>query len=352
MLPLSRVEDGLQERVRALEDTHQALLNILEDFAAEKAHLEEVQRAVINILEDFDHEKKRVKMANRELRRQIRERERAEEELSKHRNHLEALVQERTTELQISNRQLLEEVAERRRAEDAVKRINAELERLSRMKDEFLSLASHELKTPVTSIRLFSELVARHPNAVQPRLVQTILRQSAQLTQLINDLLDVSRLQLGRMPVEMRPLDLNELLTEICERRRQVVESHIVLCLAEEAAIKVQGDPVRLEQVFTNLIDNAVKYSPKGSRIGVRVRRLDGHALVEVADQGIGIAPEHLPHIFERFYKPGPQQAAYTGLGVGLYISREIVERHGGRIWAESEVGKGSTFTVELPLSS
>jgi signal transduction histidine kinase len=86
-------------------------------------------------------------------------------------------------------------------------------------------------------------------------------------------------------------------------------------------------------------------------RIGVTARRLDDKALVEVADQGIGIAPEHLPHVFERFYKPGPQQAVYSGLGVGLYISREIVERHGGRIWAESEPGKGSTFFLELPLA-
>ena len=226
------------------------------------------------------------------------------------------------------------------------------LEEASRAKDEFLSLASHELKTPVTSIRLFCELAARHPERVQPKLLQNLLRQSAQLTQLINDLLDVSRLQLGRMPIEMRPLDLNELLADICERRRQVVESHIVLCLAEEAALKIEGDPVRLEQVFTNLVDNAVKYSPKGSRIRLRAHRLDGKALVEVADQGIGISPEHMPHIFERFYKPGPQQAAYTGLGVGLFISRQVVERHNGRIWAESEgEGKGSRFYVELPLA-
>jgi signal transduction histidine kinase len=107
---------------------------------------------------------------------------------------------------------------------------------------------------------------------------------------------------------------------------------------------------VRLEQVFSNLLDNAVKFSPAGGRIWMSVRRQDGSALVEIRDEGIGIAPEDLPHIFERFYKPGPQQSVYSGLGVGLYISKNIVERHGGCIWAESELGKGSSFFVELPL--
>jgi signal transduction histidine kinase len=213
-------------------------------------------------------------------------------------------------------------------------------------------MASHELKTPVTSIKLFAELVARHREKVDVDTLGVLLRQADQLTTLINDLLDVSRLQLGSMPMEMRPVDLAALTRETCRRRRALCDKdHTVPCSTSPEAIVVNGDPVRLEQVLTNLVDNAHKYAPSGSRIRVRACRKDGHALVVVQDEGPGIAPEHMPHIFERFYKPGPQQAVYSGLGVGLYISKEIVERHGGRIWAESEPGKGSRFYVELPLA-
>ena len=224
------------------------------------------------------------------------------------------------------------------------------IEEASRLKDEFLSLVSHELKTPVTSIKIFSEMAARRPEMVRPELLKRLLRQTDQLVQLINDLLDVSRLQLGKMPIDLQPLDVVDLMRDVCER--PLSEPRLIYCVPEGGRLMVLGDPVRLEQVFSNLLDNAVKYSERDSRIAVRVNRRGERVLVEVTDQGIGIAPEHLPHVFERFYKPGPQQAVYSGLGVGLYICQEIVERHGGRIWAESEPGKGSTFFVELPLAS
>ncbi len=227
--------------------------------------------------------------------------------------------------------------------------VQSRLEEASRLKDEFLSLASHELRTPVTSIRLFSEMAARRPETVQPKLLDTLLRQADLLVRLVNDLLDLSRMQIGRLPIEMRPLDLLALVREVCER--PLPERRLTFCPPEEESLLVNGDPMRLEQVFTNLLDNAVKYSHEGSRIWLRVGRRGEKALAEVQDEGIGIAPEHLPHIFERFYKPGAQRPAYSGLGVGLYISREIVEHHGGRIWAESEVSQGSTFFVELPLA-
>ncbi len=224
-----------------------------------------------------------------------------------------------------------------------------QLEEANRLKDEFLSMASHELKTPITSIKIFAEMAIRRPEMVKAEFLSRVLRQTDQLSTLINDLLEVSRLQLGRMPVDMRRLDLPALLREVCAR--PALEARLNFNPPPQASLVVTGDPVRLEQVFTNLVDNALKYSPEGSRIRLRVSRRGDKARVEVQDEGIGIAPEHLPHIFERFYKPGPQQAVYSGLGVGLYISKEIVGRHGGRIWAESEVGQGSTFFVELPLA-
>ncbi|MFH0809965.1 MAG: ATP-binding protein [Pseudomonadota bacterium] len=233
----------------------------------------------------------------------------------------------------------------------AQKEVQRQLEEAGRLKDEFLSMASHELKTPVTSIQLLSELVMRHPDRVKPQHMETVLRQANQLTSLINDLLDVSRLELGRMPVEMRPLDLAALVRDSCERHTSLCADHPTACLIDSLPVQVNGDPVRLEQVFCNLFDNAHKYTPKGRRIRVGLTQRDGKALLQVDDEGLGIAPEHLPHIFERFYKPGPRQAVYSGLGVGLYITREIVKNHGGRIWAESEPDKGSTFFVELPLA-
>lgn len=210
-------------------------------------------------------------------------------------------------------------------------------------------MASHELKTPVTSIKIFADLALRRPEAVKPDFLERVVRQADQLVRLVNDLLEVSRLGLGRMPMRLEPLDLAELVGEVC--RRYVSEAGSPECSLEEAGrLPVEADPVRLEQVLINLLDNAFKYSPQGGRVQVKVSRTDGAALVEVRDEGIGIEPEHLPHVFERFYKPTRQQAVYAGLGVGLYISKQIVEHHGGRIWVESQLGEGSSFFVELPL--
>jgi PAS domain S-box-containing protein len=225
------------------------------------------------------------------------------------------------------------------------------LEEASKMKDEFLSLASHELKTPVTSIKLYAELITRRPEAMQPKLLDTLTRQADQLVGLVNDLLDVSRLELGRSPLETRRMDLADLARELCESRRPLFHDRVLACPHAQPTIVVDGDPLRLDQVISNLLDNALKYSSAGSPVWVRVGARDGRALIEVEDRGMGISREHLPHVFERFYKPGPQQSVYSGLGVGLYICRRIVEGHGGLIWAESEEGKGSTFYVDLPLA-
>jgi signal transduction histidine kinase len=156
------------------------------------------------------------------------------------------------------------------------------------------------------------------------------------------------------MPLETSPLNLVELVSRLCAQRRYVCQKHVVTCAQDGDKITVKGDAARLEQVFSNLLENAHKYSPQASEIAVRICRRAGKAIVEVQDEGVGISPEHLPRIFELFFKPASQQgkAEFPGLGVGLYVCRSIVERHGGRIWAESEVGKGSsTFFVELPLA-
>jgi two-component system sensor histidine kinase VicK len=243
------------------------------------------------------------------------------------------------------------DITERKQAERALRRANEQLELLSRLKDEFLSMASHELKTPVTSIRMLSEIATRHPGKVQPEVMESLTRQSDQLVRLVNDLLDVSRFQLDRVRLQFERRDLRELLSEVCALSRDVYRDHPVHCQLPPEPILVQADSTRLIQVLQNLIDNAAKYSPVGSPVDIIVEPGPSQATIAINDQGAGIAPEDLPHIFERFYKPKRQQAVLPGLGLGLYISKEIVERHGGRIWAESELGKGSTFFVELPLA-
>jgi signal transduction histidine kinase len=239
---------------------------------------------------------------------------------------------------------------ERTAREGALREANEGLERLNQLKDDFLSVASHELKTPITSIKVFSELAGRRPEAVNPQIMRMLGRQADRLVAMINNLLDVSRLQLDRLTVDMQPVDLSALAHDYCERYAFLLEGHVVSCIARQAPLMVNADPMRLEEVFSNLLDNAVKYSAKGSRIRLEMGRTDATARLLVQDEGIGIPAEHLPHLFERFYKPSSQ--GYPGLGLGLYICKEIVERHGGRIWAESEgEGKGATFYVELPLA-
>jgi PAS domain S-box-containing protein len=242
-----------------------------------------------------------------------------------------------------------------KRAEEAVRQANEELARLSRLKDEFLSMASHELKTPVTSIKLFCELAQRRPDKIAARLPEvlaTINRQADHLVSLVNDLLDVSRLDLGRVRLELEPCDLRDLLDEVCALSRELYASHPLDCQRPQEPVLVRADGSRLIQVLQNLIDNATKYSPAGSPIEVSVEVGAGRVTIAVRDRGAGISAEDLPHIFERFYKSRGQQAVVPGLGLGLYISRELVLRHGGRLWAASRVGEGSTFYIDLPLLS
>ncbi|MFH0809894.1 MAG: ATP-binding protein [Pseudomonadota bacterium] len=230
------------------------------------------------------------------------------------------------------------------------KEVQSRLEAAGRLKDEFLSLASHELKTPITSIRLFTELATRRPDRVDTGLMETVTRQAEQLVRLVDDLLHASMCRLGRLPVEMRPLDLADLLRGLCDRMRQAYTTHQLICLIPGEAVTIAADPPRVEQIFFNLLENAKKFSHERGRIFLELHANGEKATVSVRDEGIGIAPQDMPHVFECFYKPLAHQAIYPGLGVGLYICQEIVKLHGGRIWAESKEDGGSEFFVELPL--
>ena len=243
-----------------------------------------------------------------------------------------------------------------------------ELEEVDRLKTQFLSMASHELRTPLTAVSGFIQVARRRmQRAVDQNDATTDWRQEAtrasetlelaqrqarRLARLVDELLDVSRLQLGRVELHVGELDLVRTVRDVVERMRLLTSTHTFEVETDTESASIFADPDRIDQVFENLIGNAVKYSPPGSAIGVTVQRVGDDVHVAVSDQGIGISRDELDRIFNIFYRsPDPRAGHVGGLGLGLYISREIVTRHDGRLWAESRETGGSTFHVSLPLA-
>lgn len=234
---------------------------------------------------------------------------------------------------------------------------------IEQQKSEFLSIASHELRTPITSIQGFAEIlqvmVEKGELVVPPRCkyaLKEIVLQSGHLTRLIQEMLDLSRIENDQMLLRLAPYNLLETLVRVKESRSLVNKHHDIQLVLDglEPGTPLMGvfDQDRIEQVLNNLLDNAAKYSPAGSKIEVGLRcRAPEQALIWVKDEGIGIAPDELPHIFERFRRASNFDASISGFGIGLYLVREFVVRHNGRVWAESIENQGSTFYVWLPLN-
>ncbi|KYF88776.1 hypothetical protein BE17_38275 [Sorangium cellulosum] len=236
------------------------------------------------------------------------------------------------------------------------RRSRAAAEEATRLRDEFLLVASHELRTPLTSLQLsiqsLEQRLSRGMDAGRVRsAVALSSRQIKRLATLIDMLLDVSRIQAGRLELNRAPVDLRELVTEIVAHLGdQLAQSGSTLAVRVEQPVIGWWDPYRLEQVVTNLLTNAIKFG-EHAPIEIAITGEDRVARLSVADHGIGIPAEVQAHLFERFRR-GVSSRHYGGLGLGLYIARTIVEAHGGRICLSSEVGRGSTFCVELPLST
>ena len=221
-------------------------------------------------------------------------------------------------------------------------------------KDEFISMASHELKTPVTSLKGFTHVLqrrlAKQGDEQGLHYATRIDAQLNKLTKLIADLLDISRAQTGKLAFEMEAFDLDSLVRETVENVQAATPTHRFHIEGRSDA-RVLGDKDRLGQVFINLLTNAAKYSPHANKVLVRLSRNQDRAIVQVQDFGIGIEHAHHRKIFERFYQiTDPEERTYPGLGIGLYISNEIVQRHHGRIEVQSRKGEGATFSVALPL--
>jgi PAS domain S-box-containing protein len=245
------------------------------------------------------------------------------------------------------------DVAERRKMEERA-RLWRKAQDEVRERDEFLSIASHELRTPITALQLQLQLLQRAaqriageaPAVLAPKL-QSLHRQTRRLSVLVNELLDVSRMRLGRLELRYEQADLAEVAREAAAHvEADVVRTGSQLAF-DLAPAPGRYDRLRVEQVVGNLLVNAGKFG-EGKPVALRVRTDGEFAVLEVSDQGIGIAPEHQERVFERFQRAVPAQH-FGGLGLGLYVARQIVEAHGGSIEVASAEGAGATFTVRLP---
>jgi two-component system, NtrC family, sensor kinase len=249
--------------------------------------------------------------------------------------------------LAIQNARLFLEIADKSR----------ELEVASQHKSEFLANMSHELRTPLNAIIGFSEVLAQgmfgEVNDKQSEYLRDILESGRHLLSLINDILDLSKIEAGRMELELVDFDLphaiQNALTLVRERalRRGIALQHVI----DDRVAEIRADERKVKQVLLNLLSNAIKFTPEGGRIELRAAPADGTVEISVADTGLGIAPADQEVVFEEFRQVGAMEKRAEGTGLGLALSRKFIELHGGKIWVQSEVGRGSTFTFTLPVS-
>lgn len=242
---------------------------------------------------------------------------------------------------------------------------------IEKLKDEFVSVVSHELRTPLTAIKGYtqhlmrrlerrirvqhqktaSEDTLREPaESYDLRSLQIVQSQSEQLERLVNDLLDLSRAQWGEMNLHYTSFYLADVLTERIQLAQVSAEEHTITLNISTPDSRIVADKLRISQVIGNILDNAIRFSPQGRQVNVELQEQNNEYLVNITDQGIGVSPEYMDHIFERFYRVrNVASRQYSGIGLGLFVARAIVEAHGGRIWVSSNQGTGSTFSFTLP---
>jgi two-component system phosphate regulon sensor histidine kinase PhoR len=245
------------------------------------------------------------------------------------------------------------------------------IKQVEHMKDEFVSVVSHELRTPLTAIKGYTQHLMRRierrirkytgehenaaaitelPESYDLRSLSIIQSQTDHLERLVNDLLDLSQMQWGQWNLSFETFYLADLLVEQVRSVQASAEQHTIYLDIAVQDSKIEADRIRIGQVVGNILDNAVKYSPQGGQVMVRLQEQNGDYLISIMDQGVGVSAEHLDHIFERFYRVhNTASHQYTGIGLGLYVAKAIIEGHGGQIWFTSTPGSGSTFHFTLP---
>jgi signal transduction histidine kinase len=254
----------------------------------------------------------------------------------------------------------VKQIAELKKANEQLQEANLSLQSIDKMKTDFMTAVSHELRTPLTTIKAFLDLIDMKPGMPEQqraKLMATINVETDRLMRLIADLLDLARIEAGSMKWRSEELSIEEVVQSSLSGIGPLFENkglRVTTTFGSPLA-RICGDRDRLVQVVTNILFNAVKFTPAGGAVKVAVREEPApvpQLMVEISDTGMGIPPGDLELIFEKFQRAGDQQTStIEGTGLGLSIARQIVEAHGGRIWAESTRGKGSTFTFTLPLS-
>jgi signal transduction histidine kinase len=260
-------------------------------------------------------------------------------------SELESIIMARTNELEKANRHLQE-------VNRDLEMARLEAERLVRQKDEFIGIASHELKTPVTSLKAYTQLLPRlDPTdvAAQHDIYTKMEGQVNRLVKLVNDLLDTTRTKDGTLEYTFETFRLDLLVRETVEEMQKTTAHP--LQFTYDAAVNVYADKERIYQVLCNLVSNAIKYSPMGQPIVLNLEVQPGEVMCSVRDKGKGIPADQLDKIFEKYYRvEGDQAHTYPGLGLGLFIVKRIIERHKGRIWADSKPGQGTCFYFSIPV--
>lgn len=246
-------------------------------------------------------------------------------------------------------------IMENRRSWEYYQR-NRLLTQVEELKSNFLRMMSHDLKTPLARIQGMADMVMADASQLSPsqkEALATINRSSEELSEFIGSILSLGRIESKEIKLQLHSRDVNTLLADVIKKSEYLAAKKGIKVIPEfEPLFSIKLDEDLIRQVFTNLIENAIKYSPENSKILVSTEEINGHIVIQVADQGIGIPDEELGHVFEKFYRSNEvKNSPVKGSGLGLYLSRYFVELHRGRISVESEMGKGSTFTVELPMS-
>lgn len=223
------------------------------------------------------------------------------------------------------------------------------------LRDDFISVASHELKTPITSVKIFTQVLLKHAELnSDEKAIKSLNKMDKQvdkLTELVYNLLNIAKIQSGRMEFSKKTFDFDQMVHESVDVLQHMTTKHQLIIVGKTNKT-FTGDEDRIGQVLSNLISNAIKYSPQAEKVVITLTAKNDQIGVAVQDYGIGMAKQHLNKIFNRFYRvSGATDKTFPGLGIGLYISDEIIKRHGGKLWAESKPGKGSTFFISLPLS-
>lgn len=243
------------------------------------------------------------------------------------------------------------DISDKIEAENKRKLYTERLKELNLYKDEFMVMASHELKTPLTvilaNLEILNLLMKEDPNS---RFVDKTIEQTLKLSRLINNLFEISKIQAGKFEMNFTNFDVNDLVDEIIGSLQETTKIHR-LCYQTKPGITVDADRDKISRVMVNFIGNALKYMTQPGDIHIKIEKTKNNILFSVKDEGVGIPAKDIERIFERFYRVSGSASSFSGSGIGLYISAEIIKAHFGKIWAESELGKGSTFYFSIPIN-